>query len=210
MLNYQNYFKREAGPFLRVFHASPDAPAVDVYANGTVIATNLSYGRFTPYLPIPAGKYNIRVFPTGQTVNPVINTDVNIPSNTIITAAAINKLSEIELFPILDPSIPITPGMVNLRFGHLSPNAPAVDIVLPDGTKLFTNVKYKQITDYLPVSPGTYTVFVSPTGTEQSVLYVPNITLTGNRFYTIYAIGLVNENPPLQVVIPLDGNSYLR
>ncbi len=208
----QNWYsmQREATSYLRVFHASPDAPPVDVYANGTKLATNISYGGFTEYMPVPAGRYNVRVFPVGQTLNPVINTDVDIAPGTIITVAAVGRLADIELLPVHDPVILIPPGMANLRFGHLSPNAPAVDIVLPDGTKLFTNVGYKQVTNYVPAYPGTYSIFVRPAGTGQNVLYVPNINLSGDRFYTIYAIGLVGETPPLQVVIPLDGNSYIR
>ena len=203
------HYKRDNGSYLRVFHASPDAPAVDVYANGTKLAANLFYSQFTEYVPVPAGRYHVRVFPAGQTMNPVIDTYVDIFPETIITAAAVGRLAEITLLPILDPVIPIPPGAANLRFSHLSPNAPAVDVVLPDGTQLFSNVGYKQVTNYTAVNPGTYSIFVRPAGTGQNVLYVPNITLTGNRFYTIYAIGLVGDIPPLQVVIPLDGNSYL-
>jgi len=210
-INQNQYgMQRDATSYLRVFHASPDAPPVDVYANGTKLASNLFYSGFTEYMPVPAGRYNVRVFPAGQTMNPVINTDVQIPPGTIITAAAVGRVADIELLPIQDPVIPIPTGMTSLRFGHLSPNAPAVDIVLPDGTKLFTNVGYKQVTNYVPVFPGTYSIFVRPAGTGQNVLYVPNINLSRERFYTIYAIGLVGEAPPLQVVIPLDGNSYIR
>jgi hypothetical protein len=207
----QNWYsmQREATSYLRVFHASPGAPPVDVYANGTKLASNLSFSGFTEYTPIPAGRYNVKVFPAGQTLNPVINTDVNILPGTIITAAAVGRLADIELLPIQDPVLPKPPGMANLRFGHLSPNAPPVDIALPDGTQLFTNVGYKQVTNYVPVHPGTYSIFVRPSGTGQNVLYVPNINLSPDRFYTIYAIGLVGETPPLQVVIPLDGNSYI-
>jgi len=33
--------------YIRLFHASPDAPAVDVYANGTLIAKGLLYKQIT-------------------------------------------------------------------------------------------------------------------------------------------------------------------
>lgn len=71
---------------------------------------------------------------------------------------------------------------------------------------MFTNVSYKEVEDYIPLRPGTYTLEVKPTGSEEIVLFVPNVKLTPDRFYTIYAIGLVENTPPLQVVIPFDGN----
>ncbi len=196
--------------YIRILHASPDAPAVDIYANNSLIAKNLPYKGFTPYLSLPAGTYNIKVFPTGKKTNPVLSKNLNIPGNSIFTVAAINKLADIDLFPIMEPTNSIPPNKTMIRFVHLSPNAPSVDITSPNGNKLFENVSFKEITNYIPVSSGTYILEVRPTGTEDIVLYVPNINLKPNRFYSVYAVGLVDEKPPLQALIPLDGNSYLK
>lgn len=196
--------------YIRVFHASPDAPPVDVYFNNKPVVSNLTYRSFTEYLPVPPGVSNVKVYPAGRTTNPVINTNINIPPNTILTVAAINKLEDLALYAIEDTPMPIPMGKTYVRFGHLSPNAPSVDVRLPNGSDLFKDIEYKEITEYKLIEPGTYTFEVYTTGTENRVLYVPNINLKPNRFYTVYAIGLVGERPPLQVVIPLDGNSYLK
>lgn len=195
--------------FIRIFHASPDAPPVDVYANGQLIARNLPYKGFTEYLQIAPGNYDIKVFPTGETSNPVIDTNLFIQNKTIYTVAAINKLENIQLKPIIDPKIPIMQDKAYVRFGHLSPNTPNVDITLPNGIMLFKDVGYKEITDYIAVDPGVYTVIGKPTGSDKIAITVPNIRLRPNRLYTIYAVGLLGGRPPLQVVIPLDGNTYL-
>jgi hypothetical protein len=195
--------------YIRLFHAVPDAPAVDVYSNNIPIARNLTYRSFTEYFPVMPGNYTITVYPTGQTVNPVINTNVSIPDRSIFTAAAVGRLSNIALQLIPDPPRARTPGRVNLRFGHLSPNAPSVDI-LSDGRVLFQNIPFRQVTDYITLTPGRYNFRLRVTGSNQIVLYVPNIRLLPNRFLTIYAIGLAGSTPPLQVVIPMDGNTYLQ
>ena len=209
-----NFFRMPSHPtdvtYIRIFHASPDAPPVDVYLNNNLVVSNLGYRSFTEYLPVPSGVSNVKVFPAGNTQNPVINTNVNIPPNTILTIAAINKLQNISLYPIEDTPMPIPMGKVYVRFGHLSPNAPAVDIRLPDGTNLFEDVEYKEVTNFKLIDPGTYTLNVFAAGTDNRVLHLPNIELKPDRFYSVYAIGLLGERPPLQVVIPLDGNSYIR
>lgn len=209
-----NFFRMPPEPidttYARIFHASPDAPPVDVYINNRPVVSNLRYRSFTEYLPLPPGVSNVKVFPAGRTTNPVINTNVNIPPNTILTVAAINELKDISLYPIEDTPKPIPMDKVYIRVGHLSPNAPAVDVRLPNGRNLFEDVEYKEITDYKLVEPGEYTLNLYTTGTDKRVLHVPNINLKPNRFYTVYAIGLVGERPPLQVVIPLDGNSYIK
>ncbi|MDO7788152.1 DUF4397 domain-containing protein [Desulforamulus aquiferis] len=196
--------------YIRVLHASPDAPAVDVYANNTALARNLSYRNFTEYLQVPAGTYNLRVFPAGTMTNPVIDTTIEIPDRSIFTVAAKGRLADIGLLLVPDTPGTVPQGMINIRFVHLSPNAPNVDITLPDGTILFSNVPYQGITEYSTISPGTYTLQAREAGTNNIILNVPNQTFAPNRFYTAYAVGLVGETPPLQLLTPLDGNSYIR
>lgn len=209
--NYEmNDGVREINSYIRVFHASPDAPPVDVYVNNNVIVSRLPYLGFTEYTPLAPGVYNIKVFPAGNKTAPVINTNVNVPARGIFTAAAMGMLKDIALQIIPDPMIPAQLDKAYVRFVHLSPNAPNVDITLPDGTVVFANVPYKGVTDYVPVNPGVYTLQARPAGQTQIVLTVPNINLKANKFYTVYAVGLLGGRPPLQVVIPLDGNSYLH
>lgn len=195
--------------YIRIFHASPDAPAVDIYANGNIIANGLAYKQLTNYLPILPGNYNIQVYPTGEHTNLVINTTVTVPQNSAFTIAAMGKLSDISLMPIPEIYMPHLPmGMTNnsyVRFVHLSPNAPAVDITLPDGTKIFENVPYKKHTDYVSVNPETYTLQVKPSGSNQVVLTIPDVSLMPGMIYTVYAVGLVGDRPPLEAVISVDG-----
>jgi hypothetical protein len=97
-----------------------------------------------------------------------------------------------------------------LRFAHLASAAPALDLVT-DGTTLFSDVGYQDVTEYVPVNPATYTLRLRSAGTGGVVLTAPNATLTSGRFYTVYAVGMPGSGaPPLQVLIPLDGNSYLN
>lgn len=195
--------------FIRVFHASPNAPAVDVYLNNKLVVSKLPYRGFSPYLRVPAGRYSVKVYPTGKKDTAVLDTNVDIPSKSIITAAAIGILPDISLLPILEPVFNRTPGRAYVRFAHLSPNSPNVT-VSSGGKPVFTNVPYKNVTNYIEVKPGTFTFDVSITDSGSRVLHVPNIRLLPNRIYTIYAVGLAGKTPPLQALIPLDGNTYLR
>lgn len=210
--NSKNYFRNpDPESYVRILHASPNAPAVDVYVNNFPSFKNIAYRGFSNYVKLPgSGLYNIKVFPAGTNVNPVINTNVFITDGKIYTIAAIGELSNISLLPIEDPRIPITPGKTSIRFVHLSPDTPSVDVTLPNGTKLFSDVSYKEITNYTTVNPGTYTLQVRIAGNDKVALNVPNIRVKPNRFYTVYAIGFSSKTPGLQALIPLDGNSYLQ
>jgi hypothetical protein len=200
-----NYYRaRQMNSYIRVFHASPNAPAVDIYANGSLIVRNLAYKQLSQYLPVASGNYNIKVYPSGQTTNPVIDTNVFVPENSVFNVAAIGVLPDISLYPIQEPTTAQNFGRPCVRFVHLSPNAPAVDIKLSDGRKVFSNVAYKGITDYACIPSGSYTFTVSPAGTNNVVLTVPNVKLDPNNYYTIYAVGLVGKSPALEALAVLE------
>lgn len=207
---YMPYIRQVKPSHIRVLHASPDAPSVDIYANNNLIARNLPYKGFTPYISVAPGNYVISVFASGTTQNPVLVKNIQVPNDTIATVAATGYASELDLLPILEPIEPIPTNKTMVRFVHLSPNTPNVDITLPNGTIVFEDVEYEEVTEYIPVSPGNYTFEARATGTDQTALIVPNVNLKPNRFYSIYAVGLLDDQPSLQVLIPLDGNSYIK
>ena len=195
------YRAEEMSSYIRIFHASPNAPAVDVYANSNLLVKNLSYKEASQYLPVPAGTYNIKVYPSGNMTNPVINTTVSIPKSKVFNVAAIGTLPNISLFPIPEPVMGEKLGRPCVRFVHLSPNAPAVDIRLANGNIVFNDVSYKEITDYACVPAGNYTFKVNAAGTNNTALTVPNVRLDNNTYYTIYAVGLVGKSPALEAVL---------
>jgi hypothetical protein len=44
---------------VRAWHASPDAPAVDVYVDGARAFANLAFGDVTQYADVPAGERRV-------------------------------------------------------------------------------------------------------------------------------------------------------
>ena len=208
MYNNKNvvYFQRQ-NPVgrVRVMHAVPDAPNVDVYANNQMIVDNLAFGDYTDYLSVPEGTYEISLYVAGTKNSPVLSDTLTVNNNSISTVAAVGNLSNIEFLAITDANEAKTSGKSMIRFLHLSPNAPAVDITLPDGTVIFSDTSFLQITPYIDVMPMDYTLQVRVAGTEDIVLTVPNVSLDADKYYTVYAIGLVGENPELQALLIQDG-----
>ncbi|MBP1864162.1 hypothetical protein BD780_001800 [Clostridium tetanomorphum] len=196
--------------YVRILHAVPKAPNVDVYLNDKLIAPDLAYKQFTEYLPLIPGYYNVKIYPAGNTSTPVINTNFSLENNKIITAAAIGTVENMYLKLIEDTPMDLPAGKTMIRFIHLSPNAPSVNVSLPNSSLSFNNVSFGQVTNYKEIPPGTYTVELRVSGTGNVVLTAPNMRLGPNKIYSIYAIGLAGDNPPLQILLPLDGNSYIK
>ncbi|MBK9097183.1 MAG: DUF4397 domain-containing protein [bacterium] len=173
-----------------VIHASPDAPGVDILVDNTVAGTNLTYLQNTPYLTLPSGTRNIKVNVTG-TATTVIEGNINFEKDKSYSIFAVNSVASIEPLVLEDNLAAPASGKAHVRFIHLSPDAPAVDITLADGTVVFGNVAFKGYTAFTPLDAGTYNLQVRLAGTSTVVLDLGSITLTSGDIYTAYARGFV-------------------
>lgn len=131
---------------LRAIHASPDAPAVDVYANNgtTPLVEDLAYGDVTGYLDIPEGTYNIQLRAAGSASSsmPVFETgDLTLSEGDVVTALATGFLGsnddadKFRIIPLFEDFDAAGSGTARVRIVHASPDAPTVGIdVGNDGT----------------------------------------------------------------------------
>jgi hypothetical protein len=94
--------------------------------------------------------------------------------------------------------------MAHVRFIHLSPDAPAVDVAVTGGDVLFGNVAFRGFTAYSPVPAGTYDLEVRLAGTDTVALPLPGINLEEGKVYTVFAMGLAAGDPVLEAVIVVD------
>jgi hypothetical protein len=87
----------EENASVRLIHASPDAPAVDVTVaeSGAVLYDNVSFGNATEYAEVPAGDYTLEVRPaTEDDDGEVVATfDVSLEGGTVYSAIAAGYLS---------------------------------------------------------------------------------------------------------------------
>lgn len=174
-----------------VVHASPDAPGVDLLVDNTVVGTNLTFPNNTGYLSVDAGTRNVKVNVTGTTTT-VIQADLNLTANKNYSVFAVNQVSAIEPLVLEDDLTTPASGKAHVRFIHLSPNAPSVNITLTDGTIVFGDVAFKGSVNFTPLDAGTYNLQVRDAATNQTVvLELPNITLQAGKIYTVFAKGLL-------------------
>ncbi|NLB52402.1 MAG: DUF4397 domain-containing protein [Syntrophomonadaceae bacterium] len=185
--------------FIRFLHASPGAPAVDIYTNGDLVLKNVAYNEISEYLVVGPENLHIQIFPAGEDSNPVLDTELNIPPSETITAAIIGTLPDISLLPIFLNVAPRDNDDALIRFTHLSPGAPDVDLSIEGGTTLFINVGYTQVTEYEIIDPGSYTLQLRLADGDDKVLASGNIEVIPRNAYTVYAIGLAEEEPPLEI-----------
>ncbi len=173
-----------------VVHASPDAPGVDLLVDNNVAGTNLTFPNNTGYLEVDSGTRNVKVNVSG-TQTTVIEANLDLAPDTHYSVFAVNNVANIEPLVLEDDLTPPAAGNAHVRFVHLSPDAPAVDITLPDGTPVFSNVAFKGSVDFTPLPANTYDLQVRVAGTTTVALDLPGITLEAGKIYTVFARGLL-------------------
>lgn len=177
-----------------VAHTSPDAPGVDLLVNNSKInSTALVYPNNTGYLQVEAKTNNIKVNVSGTSTS-VINADVPFEKNKSYSIFAIDSVSKISPLVLTDDLTAPASGKAHVRFVHLSPNAPAVDVALVGGAVVFGNQLFKGSTAFAPLDAGTYNLEVRVAGTSTVALTLPPITLAAGKIYTVFAKGFLGAS----------------
>ena len=193
---------------VRVLHASPDAPAVDVYVDGNKVGApleGLEFGDLSTYVSLPAGTYDLKVCASADaTVCPIVADDVALAAGTRHTIAATNALASIEAQVITDEPSPVA-GKAQARVVHFSADTPAVDVLTQDGVaKVVESLAYPDATGYLALEPGSYDLKVCATADNTVCPLDPGaLELQGGRAYSVFAIGSL-EGDSLTAVVAVD------
>ncbi|HRH57165.1 MAG TPA: DUF4397 domain-containing protein [Chitinophagales bacterium] len=177
---------------VNVVHASPDAPGVDLLVDGTKVNTSaLSFPDNTGYLTVNAGARNFKVNVSGTSTT-VINVTPTLTKNANYTVFAVDSVSKISPLLLTDDLTAPASGKAHVRFVHLSPNAPAVDVaVASSGAVVFGNKAFKEYTAFTPLDAGSYNLDVRVAGTSTVALVLPTITLQAGKIYTVFAKGFL-------------------
>lgn len=179
---------------VRVAHLSPDAPAVDVWVDGAKVLTNVPFKAVSNYLDVASGMHNVKVTPAGAASPVVIDANLDLTANTAYTVAATGLLAQSDLVPIvLVDNLTTMNGSAQVRFVHMSPDAPEVDVAVAAGPTLFDNVNFRESSSYIGVGSGTYNLSVKIASSGAEALQVNGQALNAGTNYTIFAVGLAGN-----------------
>jgi hypothetical protein len=197
---------------LRVVHASPDAPAVDVLVDDAAALSNVDYLTASDSVELADGAHNVKVNAAGTSTT-VIDADVDLADGTDYTVIASGLLDAIQPIVLEDDNSTPAAGTARVRAIHGAPSAPAVDVyVTAPGADLeaaspaLSNVAFGAVADYLEVSAGDYQVRVTPAGTKTVVIDSGALTLTSGQVRTAIAVDAPGGGAPFDLLILDDLN----
>lgn len=176
---------------LMIIHASPDAPAVDLFLDGTKLnSVPVNYTDNTSYITAIPGTRLLKVNVAG-TLTTALQASLSVVSGKNYSVFAIDSVSNLSGLVVEDNLAAPAAGKAHVRFIHLSPDAPAVDVAVTGGGVVFGNQSFEDFTAFTPLDANTYNLEVRLAGTPTVVLPLPGIVLTAGKIYTVYAKGFV-------------------
>ncbi|MBN2303858.1 MAG: DUF4397 domain-containing protein [Anaerolineae bacterium] len=181
---------------VRIAHGSPDAPAVDVYANDLLIVPSLALGEMSGHIPLPAGSYTLALRPAGQPLasDPVATAVVTLEASTpALTIAATGNVGDgtLALTAFPDGVANIAPNMARIAVINAVPGSTA-SVMLVDAaqTVLANDLAVGQQSAAVDVAVGEQMLTVRVTVADAPVdLIVPAQDYFGGMYYNVLVYG---------------------
>jgi hypothetical protein len=204
---------------IQVLHASPDAPPVNVFVDGTEILSGVDYKQASNIIALETGTYEIRVdgiLPGGNAtvIGPV---DLTFEADTVYTVVAVNSVAAIEPVIIEQPRTPVGTGNARLLVLHATPGPVGPDYSLPvdvyvtvpggalDSPATFD---FKGTIGPLEVAAGDYQIRVYLEGSVDPAALVYDsgpLTLNFGDDYRVTAVPSVSGGPGALTLVAANG-----
>lgn len=177
---------------VRVLHGVPGL-TVDVFANGEEVLSDFTPGSLSDALQLPAGSYDIKVFPAGEGPGgtPAIERTVEVTGGTNVTLTAnLDESGSPALNAYVNDVSRVPAGQGRLTVRHIAA-APAVD-VRADGSAIVRDLTNpnEAVTE---VPAGTVSADVTLAGTDTVVIGPARLTVAEGANTIVYAWGSAEE-----------------
>jgi hypothetical protein len=198
---------------LQVIHNAADVAAgsVDIYLNGSLLLNDFAFRTATPFIDAPANvDLNIGIAPDNSTS--VDDTLANFTANLVngetyvliangvldANSYASNPDGRNIAFTLLaniDARESANSGNVDFFVVHGSTDAPTVDVIARGVATLVDNAAYGDITGYISVPAGNYTLDLTlADGTTLVQSYVADLRTLGGGSAVVFASGFLNPS----------------
>lgn len=186
---------------LRLIHASPDAPPVDVYMNGERVLEDFEYGSVTDYLEIDAGTNHVVVIASERPGTVVFEGDVIVDAEgeyTFGVTGEVGPEGDQNLKPVALEENATEPdsGIGALRLTHLSPDAPAVTVTINGtDTVVFEDVDFTETSQYMTIPEGEYDLDIRTGGAAGEVVQTIEVDVEEEAAQSVFVHGYADPAP---------------
>ncbi len=169
--------------YLRVLHASADAPAVDVLVDGKAVLENVSFQQGSGYLKVEAGGRDVALRVAG-TDTTALQANLTLEEDGRYSVIAQNQVANLEL-EVLDDTARYNNGSTDVTVVHAAPTAGNVDVyVTANGADLgqatLSDVPFDANASLADVAMGDYQVRLTGAGSDTVVYDSGSLAIAGD------------------------------
>lgn len=195
---------------VRFLHAVAGADPVMILVGPTVISQGLGYENVTPYNRIASGYRTITVISTTNPTTILLRRSLTFTAGSQVTIALVNAASGIQLLEVSDTLCSNKSWNSScLRFVNLSYGSGGLGVQLRNGTSVFDNIEFMEVTPFKQIARGSYSFVVYQSAQGIQPRSIPGyhgsmsfeLQAGVNDMYTVYLVGSVYTSPYLQAVI---------
>ena len=188
----------EIQSYVRLLHAMPRGPKVDVYIDGAKKFNDADFGSLSKYIALPAGYHSFSIVTNAEPKQPertLLSRARTLRGGSYYTVGPYGVKEQPKLLAFSDSSGGLQADTARLTLFHLSPGAPPFDVYAVTQTgrtyRLATRLKYGQIRAiYVPPVPMTIRFMVG----RSVYKTVTDVAPRAATKYDIFALGRVGQN----------------
>lgn len=181
---------------LRFINLSPNAGALDVYTNSSLVVGNVGYGSASSYQSINAAATAVS-FTQAGTTSMIGSGNVAFNPNNYYSAIVYDSVATIKGNLFQDDRTAPPTGKAFVRFFDYANVNSSIDIMRSGTTavKLFASRNYvDHVTtlsyiSYIAIDPGIFNVSAVVAGTNSTITQLPNFEVVAGKSYTLVLKG---------------------
>lgn len=189
---------------LRFMHTLVNGPNVDLHVDDSRQVSNVAYGRFSGYVNIAPGGHRLKVFRV-DTSELLVESDFNYEVGKDYTLFIMGLEGQPRQLKQFENQINVPEvGKAAVRFVNAAPNAPAVKVCIT-GTEdcRMQNATFAVATSYVLFDANSYNFDIRLMD-NQVVFQKSNLQFANRVVYTLVAIGIYQNQPPLDLITVVD------
>ena len=208
---------------VRVLNGAANYGALTVTVGGETVANDLPFASATQYKNVQDGFQVVTILAANYPRRIIYRQVIPFVATISVTLALVNTVNGVGIQTIIDiPCMSSSRRLACLRMVNLSYNSGPLDLLLEDGRVVFSDVRFKEVTQYKRANEGKYIFKVvnSPNrpmpivsdislindltyqmGGNWNALLDFSIDMKANIMYTVYILGNDGYLPALQPYI---------
>lgn len=203
---------------LRIIDASYNAPSLNFYIEGKLLAGNLGQGSITSYASLtPTSSAVVKVTATTSTAA-LVSSTTSLLANTSHSALISDINATYQVTVLEDQATAAPSGHSEFRLLNQAPSTGAVDVYFLAGTSntvyatakaVITGLAVGATSGYITIPSSTLYMVIAPTGTtlsdDNSTIYTSAVfDLVGGEVRTVLIVDPLLVTEPVQVYIADD------